>query len=1103
MKKLIVTLFVNIVFWCLIAQDVKFDYLTVEDGLSQSVVESIFKDNRGLMWFGTRDGLNMYDGYSFKIYRHDKYDTLSLDNSTIFAVNEDFEGNILSLTQTGLNKLVFDQDKVIRIHAVDSGNAGYMRGRGYGIFRFNDDRTIWYTNDQGVSIYYPDEDEWENHRFADMEILRPYTEAFSVIKTSQGRYFVSPRHDFIFEYLPDKKKLQRIFINDGKPQFGNYFLKRINEDNNGNLVIGGNDHGLTIVNPMTFDGVSYRTDNSDILSNNTGGGVIFLSKDEWWIGSDGGGIIVFNPITEEFSGYQQNLKIKGSLNVNGIYNLFQDDDGIIWVGTYGGGVNIWNKYKYKFTPYVHNPDNPNSIASNPVLSVFQDSKGRIWIGNDGSGLNLFDPDTREFKHYRYDRDDPNSLQSNVIVSIGEDPMGNILLGTFAAGLMSFNPETEISTQFRRGSITSDSLHAPHVWSIFRDSKDRIWLGLLENGLDLYDPYTQTFTLYGAQSSQSLRVGFGNVMYINEDMNGDLWFGTEGGGIYIFDEKEDVVVNLVNDPNNENTISGNDVKCVEFTLSHVFIGTNGGGIDILDRETNKFKHFTSREGLPADAVMGFLMDDDENLWISTTKGMCKLDTRKFLQEDILDFKNYDKNDGLAGNEFKYDAQKKLDNGKFIFGGIDGISIFHPDSVKDNPVIPPIVFTDFKLFNKSQIIGAKNSPLKKHINSTRKISLTHKQNVFSIEFAALNYTATDRNHYRYMMEGFDKDWIEAGTQRFAMYTNLNAGKYVFKVQGSNNDGVWNTAGCSIKIRVYPPWYKTWWFLTILTLTIIYLIGRYVRARTEQNKRDKEILQEKINEGQKEIQKNVRELENQKKEIAERDEREKEMRFQNKGLAKFGEIISKSRKNLATLGSEIVTELVPFVEASAGALFIANKIDDEKTILNLSAQFCFDSMEEKDKSFDAGEGYIGTCFTEKKTIQLDNLPESYIKLKSGLGETPLKNLVLVPIVQDNEALGVIELASMEKLPEYKVILIEKLAENLASVFAIAQASERMQEMLEQNQMQAEELKAQEEEMRQNIEEMHATQEESARREQELHGTLKEKEKELEALKKKLKRK
>jgi ligand-binding sensor domain-containing protein/PAS domain-containing protein len=1075
MKKLI---FCTIIVWHSVvginAQNLVFDKIRVEDGLSQSDVSSIFKDKYGVMWFGTRDGLNMFDGYNIKIFRQDPDDSLSLDNSSVTYISSDFNGNLLVGTYLGLNQYNYETGKFKRFPHNDGTNGSMLNGRVEGIYAFPEDNVIFITLTNGISIYFPEKNEFKNvSNLVLSDGTKVDNEFYSVIKAKNGLYYLTNRDDFLLEYNFKSNQFTKIEYKTEPGTYGENYRKYIYEDTQGNFIIGAQEHGLAIFNINSKQSKQFTTRNSKIPLNNINGGIIFIKNDEWWLGTDGGGILKYNPVNETFQSIQHNPKDPATLSANGIYYMYRDNNGIIWLGVYGGGVNIWNKYKYKFQSYKYNPDDPNSLGSGMVQRVYQDSKNRIWIGNDGGGLHEFDINKGIFKHYYHIDGNNNSLTNNVVLSVCEADENHLYVGGYNTGFQILDTETGYVKHYFSDNSKNipGQLSSNHVWEIFVDSRKRVWIGLLTNGLDLYNPIDGTFTNYGLNSNSPIKVASSNVMHICEDNQGFIWMGTEGMGVFILDADLTTIKNLTKIERDTNSLSNNDVKSILFRDNIVFIGTYGGGLDVYNRENKTFRHITSKQGLSSDAISGMLMDKNEYLWISTSKGLNKLDARKFLDSNKIDLHVYDKNDGLAGNEFRYNAQWALSDGRFIFGGYDGINVFNPDSISDNPVVPPIIFTDFKLFNHSQKIGVKDSPLKKSINETERIKLNYKQNVFSIEFAALNYTSTKRNQYRYKMDGFDKDWIEAGDQRIAMYTNLNAGKYIFRVQASNNDKVWNTVGRSIVFKITPPWWKSWWFLLMLGLFIAYIVYIVIHERTKMVKHDKAILESKINEAEKEIFEKVLELENQKKEIEEREVREKELNFMNKGIAHFSKLISENRDNIEILSRKILSELIGFVNANSGVLFLREVIDNQVKLIP-KATYCYSIEESTSIIFEPGEGNVGVCFTTKKIIELNNLSEGYLKLQSGLGVSKMKHLVLFPILLEDEPFGVIELASIRPLEKVAIEFVNNLTNNLASVLAITDANNNSKLMLEENRAKTEEILAQEEELRQNLEEMKAIQ-------------------------------
>jgi predicted nuclease with TOPRIM domain len=439
---------------------------------------------------------------------------------------------------------------------------------------------------------------------------------------------------------------------------------------------------------------------------------------------------------------------------------------------------------------------------------------------------------------------------------------------------------------------------------------------------------------------------------------------------------------------------------------------------------------------------------------------------------------------------------------MFGGINGLTIFHPDSIRYSNIIPNIVFTDFKVYDKSVIPGAKHSPIKQHINYTENIRLNPRQSAFTIEFASLDYNTPTKNRFIYKMEGFDEDWVDAGNRTFVTYTNLDPGKYTFLLKGSNSDGLFNENPRRIEIRIRPPWYQTKLAIGIYVVLFAILIWFYIRQREKQAVHDKMILEQKIQEAQAELNAKTHELERQQEELRRRDEEEKDIRYLTEGIARLSEIIAKKRQSLEELATGIISELVRYTDASAGGIFTLDDADPGHILLRATGEFCISTDKELKNSFEAGEGNIGACFKEKHILRVDNLPDGYIVLRSGLGSVSLHHALYVPIIQDNICVGVMEIASIDRLSDIKITLIEKIAESLASVITIIKANVKTSAMLEQNNTQAEELRAQEEEMRQNLEEMMATQEESQRKEKEMAEELERKTGQLKKLQDELKK-
>lgn len=1064
---------------------VKFEYITVDDGLSQGVIENIFQDSQGYMWFATRDGLNRYDGIQFTIFRNDVKDPNSLASSFVTAVAEDMEGRIW-IGSSGLN--IYDPrlNRMTRIKVDQNNPDAYMGGRVYNI-ELDRDSTLWFSSVNGLIHYFPSKDRFKTYR-PDPAVKGSIGNAAvnSVCITHDNKLYVATADDMIYEF--DRATETFTGITYKTEYFGNNAVKYIQEDNQGSLYITSEFGAVHIYNPKT--GVSRLLDkgNGQLNSTSIKTRVLIMGPEEVWIGTDGGGINIYNPVTGTMEYLVSDSRNANSLSGNAIFKIYMDKDKNVWVGHFGNGISVWKRNKEKFTSYVHNPFNPSSLNKEVVTAIFEDSRGRIWIGQDGGGLSLFNESTKSFEHIRHSENDPASLTSDVILTINEDPYGNLLLGTYSGGFMVFDCETR---KVVKSFNTSNGLPSNHVWMIYRSSRDQYWVTFLAQGYGLYDPEKKSFELVDNTSPLACA---NIIMNVTEDKEGKIWFGSETEGVCILDWDNKSVKTYRHNEIDRNSLSYNDVKSIILQDKKVWIATNGGGLNCLDLATDSFKIYTIADGLSSNALMGILPDKSNNLWISSTRGLMKFDPSSGKTEI------FDKTQGLQGSEFKYNALCLLRDGRMMFGGVNGVTVFFPDSIKSSKIVPSVVFTDFKIHNESVKVGVKGSPLGSHINFTDRLTLNHKQSVFTIEFASLDYNSSLKNRYMYKLEGFDENWIDAGNRRFVTYTNLDAGKYTFLLKGSNSDGVWNQTARTLVIRVRPPWYTTKLAIALYIIAIILGIIYYIKQREKQSVQDKLILEQKIQEAQAELKSKTRKVEEHEEVIRRRNEEEKDIRFYTDGVAKMSDIISKKRQNLEELSSAVISELVSYVGASAGGIFVVDDSDPLHVVIRASGNFCLSSDSSVNRVFEIGEGNIGACFKEKQTLTYDNLPDGYIVMRSGLGKISLHHAVYIPIIQDNLAVGVIEVASVEKLPGNNVIFMEKIAESLASIITIIKANDKSNQMIEQNNTQAEELMAQEEEMRQNMEELLATQEESQRREKKLESELEISEKTILDLKKQL---
>jgi ligand-binding sensor domain-containing protein len=1057
---------------------IKFDKLSVEEGLSQGNAMITMQDSKGFIWIGTEDGLNLYDGYQCKIYRYNPVDSSTLSSNFIRTMVEDKNANIWIGTQSGLNLYNRDKDNFIRMMHDDNDPNSIVTDGIQKLYADSKNR-LWIMTQEGINIYDVGSKEMKliTHDPANRNSLSSnFTR--DVIEDKKGRFwiatfsglslydesehkFVNYRHDPYDPYSLNSDRIQYIFLDSKK-----------------RLWIGTFDNGLNVMDVHGGTFKSYIPDPTDrnSIPNNLVNCIAENAEGQIWLGTSGG-LCLYNEMADNFTVFLHEEGEEGTLSSSDITTIFFDINDRMWISTRFGGVSIYDKGKYKFAHYKKIKFDTNSLSNNNVTGFAEDEYGNIWIGTDGGGINYMNRATHGFSHIMFDIDKPDGLTNNKVLAILLDSEGLLWIGMWGGGVNVYDPATGKFRHYTYNPDDEKSLSDNNIFYIYEDSRNDIWICTWGNGISRYNRQTDDFTRFVNDPDDSTTISSSASVMMTEDHLGNLWIASEGAGLYMYDREKNNFIgyNEVDNTKNESRgISSVSVYSLyEYSKQRLWIGTNGGGLNLYNRKNNTFKVYRMSDGLPNDVILGILEDDAGNLWLSTNEGLCK------FNPDSMTFKNYNASDGLQSDQFGRWAFKKLSTGELLFGGVNGFNMFDPSKVLDNPYKPPVYITGFKSFNEDVEIG-KESILKQNIMITKRIKLKYFQNIFSFEYTALNYRQSQKNRYMYMMEGFNDEWIDAKGERKVSFTNLDPGDYVFRVKASNNDGIWNDEGASLEITIVPPFWRTWIFYTLLAVIVIYGVYYIIKRREEQVKKDKAILEENIRKGKEELEKQKKEIEKQALEIRQRDEAERVQKWFNAGLAKFSELTSKNKDELVTLAQVLITNLVEYLEAKQGGIFIVSDGEKEQ-YLELIGSYGYEKKKSEVKKFNVGEGQIGTCFKEKEVILIDDLPEEYTRLSSGLGEAYCKHLALIPLKLDEIVMGVVEITSFEKLESYKIEFVEKMGELVSATLSTIRANDNMKKVYEQVKQKTEELTSQEEELRQNLEEMAATQEEMQRKEEE----------------------
>ncbi len=516
-----------------------------------------------------------------------------------------------------------------------------------------------------------------------------------------------------------------------------------------------------------------------------------------------------------------------------------DRTGTFWVGTYGRGINKFSEKGIKFVHIRPNPKDPNSLNGRFIRSFYETEEGNLWVGSDGGGIEVFNKELKKIRTYKHNPNNPFSLSSNSVFSIKEGKNGDFWIGTYGGGLNHYLRNEDKFISYTHNPQDENSLSDNRIRALHVDKEGKVWIGTDGGGLNKYDVSKKKFTVYKSSPNKRNSITNNRVWGIVEDNEDNLWIGTFGGGINKFNKKNEKFELLKNQ--NNKVMCSNYISALYLDNNTLWVGTGGTGICKIDIKTKICKKFNTKDGLISNIVYGIIGDNEGNIWISSNRGLSKYDLKTGK------FKDFDITDGLQGYEFNGGAYYKNKKGMLFFGGVNGFNMFYPQDVREDDYPPPIVITSLKIFNKEVKVGKEINGhiiLKKPIFETNSIVLSYKEKVISFEFAALHYSAPSKNKYAYKMEGFDEDWNYVGNRRFASYTNLPPGHYIFRVIASNKDGVWNRKGVSLKITIVPPFWKTWWFYLLSTLFSILLIGAIIERRVYAIKKHKEKLERLVN-------------------------------------------------------------------------------------------------------------------------------------------------------------------------------------------------------------------------------------------------------------------
>jgi ligand-binding sensor domain-containing protein/signal transduction histidine kinase len=808
-KQLFVLLFVFAVFNAH-SQPYYFRHYQVENGLSNNAVICSLQDSKGFLWFGTKDGLNRYDGYSFKVFRtEDKKE--SLGNNFIHSLYEDRTGTLWIGTEKGL----YAYDPVLEQFHLLKGTENNLIGE----ITSDKNQSLWFIANFNLSKYNLSSKKIQSYG------IDRFFSATSVKLAPDGTIWASSATGLLYRYNLQTDGFTSHNVFEHSNPSVTKWIEKIVCTNNGKILVGTSNEGAKVFDIATASYkniITHNSDKTELFVRN----FIQASADEYWIGTESG-VYIYNTRTEKIVNLKKSFGNAYSISDNAVYTFTKDREGGIWLGTYFGGISYYPKQYTSFTKLTRN-GNENSLSGNVVREVKEDGYGHLWIGTEDGGLNELYLKTGRIKQYKPTGEKGSICYSNIhglLVNKNE-----LWIGTFEHGLDVMDIKTGKVVR-HYSTATSRSLQSNFVYCTYQSPTGEIMIGTTR-GAYQFDAGKNDFT-----PLPSLPL-FNWYTCLLKDEQGIIWATTFGNGINYYNTKTRNNGNFRYNAQNKNSIASDRVNCVfEDSNKNLWFATEGG-LCKFNRANSSFSRYTTDDGLPSNFTISILQDDSKRLWISTTKGLvCFHPSTKQMTV-------YTAANGLLTDQFNFSSGFKDVKGNMYFGSAKGLISFHPASFLKDEFIPPVYITGFQINNKDIAIDEKKSPLKKSISYTDKIILPHNEATFSIDFAALSFTAPATLSYLFKMEGLDNDWTILKTNRKIYFTDLSPGTYIFKVKASNSSGLWKGKETQIIIVILPPWWRSWWAYTvyaiILALTAFYFIRDYHRRMEEKNRRKMELME-----------------------------------------------------------------------------------------------------------------------------------------------------------------------------------------------------------------------------------------------------------------------
>ncbi len=890
------------------------------DGLSNNNINCFLRDSKGFVWIGTSDGLNRFDGYSFKLFNYDPDDPSTIRNSLINYLAEDYRNNIWIGAGDYLD--IYDPEKETVCHAdsIFGGKLKFLNGTRWKLHKDRFGHYWWRSSAQGLYKYIVAKDSL----IRVLQIHKDQTFNISHILTgmdedSDGNIWIVNNRGII-KKIQNKTTsiLDSIQIDHAIKGFYELFI-----DNDDDLWLNNKEFAQGVIYINSKSGkIRYFTDQSTLGRLNTNV-VTEINEDEVGnilVATDHGGLNIIHKSDFNVQYLLHNPLNAKTIAENSVIHTYRDYDDFIWLGTFKHGVSYYHNNLYQFNHYKVFIEGDLNDRINDIDNFAEDRQGNLWIGTNGGGLIYFNRKDQTYTQYKHDPEDAHSISSDIIIGLMIDSKDNLWIGTYFGGLNRWDGKKFV--HFRSDSCDQTTITDDRVWDICEDRNGMFWIATLLGGVNVFDPGTgKVVENFRSPDGPSIRSDI--VHTVIEDKSGKMWFATTNG-IRSYDKEKGKFEYYENQPDDPNSLSNNFAYDVlEDSRGFIWAAT-GDGLNILDKLTGKFTVLRTKDGLPSSRILTIVEDNYHTIWAGTSNGISNIrvnhDEKK--NEYYYTFTNYNEHDGLQGLEFNAKAASKTSQGELIFGGFNGFNLFHPDEITVSQQDPNIVFTDFLVFNKSYSNKEKLNDRYLFTNAvpySNEVTLKYSENLFTIEFSNLNYFHPERSKYQYQLEGFNDSWLEtSSTERRITYTNLDPGTYIFHVRVSNPDGTWNPKESTFKIVILPPWWDTILFKIVFVVILLAFIVVIFYLRLNQLRYQKKILEETVSERTNELLELNTVLEERQKEISLQNEelnlhRNKLEKLVDKRTSDLADALKKAKESdrlksafLANMSHEIRTPM-----------------------------------------------------------------------------------------------------------------------------------------------------------------------------------------------------